>query len=94
MITANDLKTKGVAAIAANLNEREEVSITVRGKVKYIAMTVDQYDRLRESELDMTLLEVKSDIERGNYHTSLEEHFSDLDRALKVAEDAPDYPEQ
>ena len=76
MITANDLKTKGVSIIERNLRDQLEEVITVRGQPKYVVMSVEQYDRLRTCELEVAYLETKKDIENGDYVIeSVEEHL-------------------
>lgn len=67
MITANELKTRGIKAIEENLNDHNEVGITVHGKVKYIAMTIEQYDQMRAAELDAAYNQVMMDIDQGKY---------------------------
>ncbi len=75
MITANDLKVKGVKAIEEGLKDSEEVSISVRGKVKYIAMTVEQYDEMRASEILVAYQDVLIDIKNDNFtDETAEEH--------------------
>ena len=77
MITANELKTKGVSAIEKILKVQDEVAITVRGKVKYVVMTVEEYDRKRETELDLAFIETQKDIAAGNFvEESAEEHVN------------------
>jgi len=78
MITANELKTKGIKAIEQQLAQTPEAAITVHGKVKYVAMTVEQFDKMRLAELEVAYMLCKKDIEQGNYTTSLEEHFKEL----------------
>jgi hypothetical protein len=78
MITANELKTKGIKAIEEQLSQTSEAAITVHGKVKYVAMTVEQFDKMRLAELEVAYMLCKKDIEEGNYTTSLEEHFAEL----------------
>ncbi|MCX7184480.1 MAG: hypothetical protein NTW90_04470 [Nitrosospira sp.] len=39
-LTANDLKTKGVAAIEAVLAERPEAIVSVRGKDRFVVMEI------------------------------------------------------
>lgn len=51
-ITANDLKTKGVAAIEAALAEQPEAVVSVRGKDRFAVMDLDHYRYLRECELE------------------------------------------
>lgn len=79
MITANDLKTKGVASLEAALHEHSEAMITVRGRQKYVVMKIDDYQRLREAELEAALLETRRDIEAGRYKTqSVAAHIKEL----------------
>ncbi|MEP7323353.1 MAG: prevent-host-death protein [Saprospiraceae bacterium] len=85
MITANELKIKGIKAIEKGLKENKEVAISVRGKAKYVAMTIEQFEFMRQNELDLTYSQVMNDIKEGKYHTSLERHFSEIDEAIKNA---------
>ena len=79
MITANDLKTRGIKAIEENLNGHNEVGITVHGRVKYIAMTVEQYDQMRAAELDAAYAQVMNDIDQGKYTIeTVDEHIARL----------------
>ena len=64
-LTANDLKTKGVAAIEAVLAERPEAIISVRGKDRFVVMDIAQYHYLRECELEAALAEACADIAAG-----------------------------
>ncbi len=64
-LTANDLKTKGVAAIEAVLAERPEAIVSVRGKDRFVVMEIAQYHHLRECELEAALAEARADIAAG-----------------------------
>jgi PHD/YefM family antitoxin component YafN of YafNO toxin-antitoxin module len=64
-ITANDLKTKGITAIEAVLDEQEEAIISVRGHAKFVVMAMDHYNHLRECELEAALAESQRDIAAG-----------------------------
>lgn len=46
-INANDLKTRGIAAIEAQLEEQPEAIIAVRGKDRYVVMQLEHYYYLR-----------------------------------------------
>ncbi len=46
-LTANDLKTKGIAAIEAVLADRPEAIVSVRGKERFVVMEIAQYHHLR-----------------------------------------------
>lgn len=75
-ITANQLKTKGVSIIESKLAGENELVITVRGKEKYVVMDMQQYNYLRECELDVALQETKADYQNGKFTTeSVEEHI-------------------
>lgn len=79
MITANELKTKGIKAIEEQLAQTPEAAITVHGKVKYVAMTVEKYDEMRLAELEVAYLQCKKDIEEGNFTIeTAEEHVARL----------------
>jgi PHD/YefM family antitoxin component YafN of YafNO toxin-antitoxin module len=66
-ISANDLKTKGVKAIEEALATQPEVAVSVRGQIKYIVMSEEQYQYLRECELEAALAESKADLDAGRY---------------------------
>jgi PHD/YefM family antitoxin component YafN of YafNO toxin-antitoxin module len=75
-ISANDLKTKGVGAIDQALQEQAEAAVTVRGQVKYVVMSSEQYQYLRECELDAALAESRADLDAGRFvKESPEEHL-------------------
>lgn len=76
VITANQLKTKGVSAIESNLSINHELVITVRGKEKFVVMEMQQYNYLRECELNAALHETKADYQAGKFVAeSVEEHI-------------------
>lgn len=64
-LTANDLKTKGIAAIEAVLADRTEAIVSVRGKDRFVVMDIAQYHYLRECELEAALAETRADVEAG-----------------------------
>jgi len=75
-ITANDLKVKGITAIEELVPENDGVIITVRGKEKYIVLSIEEYNQLRELELDAAIQEAKRDIAEGRFHSEgVEEHL-------------------
>lgn len=82
-ITANELKTRGVSAVEDLLENEEEVIISVRGKDRYVVMSMEKYARLREFELDMAVMEARADYEAGNIITeSVEDHMKRVTDAL------------
>ena len=55
MITANDLKTKGIACFEESVADKTEDVITVRGKRGkecFVVMKIEQYHYLREMALE------------------------------------------
>jgi hypothetical protein len=67
-ITANDLKTRGIAAIEASLaGGRTEAVVSVRGTERYVVMELAQYQHLRECELEAALAESRADIAEGRF---------------------------
>ena len=64
-ISANDLKTRGVAAIEAALAEQPEAIVSVRGKDRFVVMNLAQYHYLRECELEAALVQTRADLAAG-----------------------------
>ena len=79
-ISANDLKTRGVAAIEAALADQPEAVVSVRGKDRFVVMDLAHYHYLRECELDAALAETRADLAAGRATTeSAEDHLKRLD---------------
>ena len=84
VISANELKIKGVSAIETMLEKLDEVLISIRGKNKYVVIDINRYNYLRECELEKALRDVREDIANGRSRIlSAEEHFKELDDALR-----------
>jgi len=64
-ITANELKTKGVSVVENALEDNDEAIISVRGKDKYVIIDMKKYNKLRDYELEIALLEARSDVASG-----------------------------
>ena len=78
-ITANELKTKGVTLIDQITAENNEAIITVRGKNKYVVVSIEEYNQLREYELEAVIKESLDDIKNGKiYDESIDEHIKRL----------------
>ncbi|MBI9097777.1 MAG: prevent-host-death protein [Spirochaetaceae bacterium] len=81
-ITANDLKVKGVSILDQMTADQNEAIITVRGKSKYVVLTIDEYNYLRECELEAALVESRKDLQNGDFHSdSIEEHLKRIKHA-------------
>jgi PHD/YefM family antitoxin component YafN of YafNO toxin-antitoxin module len=86
-ITANDLKTRGIAAIEASLAAQPEATITVRGAERFVVMALDHYHYLRECELEAALAQTRADLAAGrSVQESPGEHVA---RALAQGDGAP-----
>ena len=82
-ITANELKIRGISAVEDQLENEDEVIISVRGKDRYVVMSLEKFARLREFELDMAVMEARADYEAGNTVTeSVEDHVKRVTDAL------------
>ena len=57
IVTANELKTKGIARIDEITSKGDEAIISVRGKQRYVVLTVEQYNYFRECELEAAIVE-------------------------------------
>lgn len=66
-LTANDLKTKGIAAIEQALVEQSEAFVSVRGRQRFVVMELAQYNYLRECELEAALAESHADMAAGRF---------------------------
>lgn len=66
-LNANDLKTRGVAAIEAVLQGQHEAMISVRGRERFVVMDIAHYHYLRDCELDAALAQSKADIAAGRF---------------------------
>ena len=89
-ITANDLKTRGIAAIEASLaSGRTEAVVSLRGADRYVVMELAHYQHLRECELEAALSESRADIAAGRFVAeSPAQHVARL-QAMIAAEAAP-----
>jgi len=65
IISAGELKRRGVSALSPALAEDDEAMITVRGKCQYVVIKAERYAKLREAELDHALHETRADYAVG-----------------------------
>ena len=81
-ITANELKVNGVSALEPIVAGGMEAVITVRGKGTYVVLSNEAYNRLRECELAVAIIESKADLATGRYHKgSVEDHLRRIENA-------------
>lgn len=78
-INANSLKTQGVSAITAALENAPEAMVSVRGKDRFVVMEIEQYRYLRGCELTAALAESQADIAAGCFvKESVDAHMKRL----------------
>lgn len=79
IITANELKTKGVSFVEKMLKKYKEAFISVRGKPKFVILPIDEYEKLKEAELEKIIKEAEQDYKEGKIiKETAEEHFKRL----------------
>jgi prevent-host-death family protein len=83
VISANDLKTKGVSAIEAALGGQPDATISVRGRDRFVVMSIEHYHYLRECELEAALAESRGDLAAGRFvKESPAAHLARIEREL------------
>ncbi len=76
ILTANDIKTKGISFVEKLIKKYNEVFITVRGKKKFVILPIEEYERLKEAELEKIIREAEEDYTQGRViKESAEDHF-------------------
>lgn len=81
-ITANDIKTKGVNAIDEATHDGNEAFISIRGKNKFVVLSLEKYNYLRECELEAALFEARNDIKNDKFFIeSVEAHIQRIKNA-------------
>jgi hypothetical protein len=86
-VVANDLKIKGIKAIEEALLGQLEASVSVRGQVKYVVMSQQHYQYLRECELEAALAESKSDLAVGHFvKETVAQHIKRIKQINKSAQ--------
>ena len=84
VISANEVKTRGVSIFGEMLEKFDELTINVRGKNKYVVMDIERYRELRALELDILYEKAMEYIKHGRYKTmTVEEHLRELANELQ-----------
>ena len=82
VITANELKTKGLSLIKAVTKNNSEAIISVRGKNEFVIIPIESYNKLRELELEAAIAETKKEIAEGKFvEESIAEHLKRVTNA-------------
>jgi PHD/YefM family antitoxin component YafN of YafNO toxin-antitoxin module len=78
-ISAQELKIKGTQALKERAKKYQETFITVRGDKQFVVLTIEQYNYLRECELEAALKESETDLAQGKFSIkSVKKHIKDL----------------
>ena len=79
IITANEVKTKGVSFFEKIFKKADEIIINVRGKNKYVVIDIDRFNEFRQNELDLAHMKVMQDIDQGKFKVqTASEHIKEL----------------
>ena len=79
VITANELKRRGISFVSRLLDKWDEVYVSVRGNRKFVILKAEEYERLREIELEKAIQDAEKDLEEGRYVVeTAEEHIKRL----------------
>ncbi len=80
IISANELKTKGVSVIQAALENQTEAVISIRGKQQFVVVDIAHYNYLRECELSAAIIESEQNLIQGKFiEESAENHLARLE---------------
>ncbi len=78
VITANEIKKRGVCVFDEILEKWDKVTISLRGKEKYVVMDIKRYNELRTKEIDLAYKEVMEDYANGDFHTDVKKHLAEI----------------
>ncbi|MDD4869335.1 MAG: type II toxin-antitoxin system prevent-host-death family antitoxin [Kiritimatiellae bacterium] len=82
-LTAAELKRRGVSALTPVLRKEGEAIITVHGKARYVVMTAEKYDTLRELELSEAVREARADYNAGRIaDNSVKKHLQRIENEI------------
>lgn len=82
VISANELKTRGVSILEEATGDDTEAIISVRGKERYVVLPIQKYNYLRECELDAAIRETERDLKMRRFSKiSVKEHLRKLKHA-------------
>ena len=85
IISANEIKTKGVSMFDTLLDKFDELTINVRGKNKYVVLDIERYKELRANELDLAYFQTVKELEEGHYvKQTAKEHVDELMKDLQA----------
>jgi PHD/YefM family antitoxin component YafN of YafNO toxin-antitoxin module len=79
IISANDIKTKGLSNIEKMIEDGNEIFISKRGKAKFVLLSLKEYERLKEADIFKAIMDAENDYNNGKFIIeSSEEHFKKI----------------
>jgi len=79
IIAANDLKKRGISFVSKLLEKSESIFVSVRGKKKYVILKLEDYERLKDLELENAIREAERDLKEKKYIVeTADNHFKRL----------------
>lgn len=78
-VKAKDVKRSGLKPIEEAIRKYGIAVLSSRGVRKYVVLPIEEYERIRESELEKAIKEAEEDLKKGRYVVeTAEEHFRRL----------------
>lgn len=66
-ISLDEFTSKSISIIENNLNDCDELMITVSDEERFVIMRSEQYNYLRECELELAIYQAKADVKSGDF---------------------------
>ena len=86
IITANEVKRRGVGVFDDVLKKWDEAIISLRGKNRFVVLDIARYNELREKELELAYDDVMRDYKSGDFkEVNAKEHVENLRENLDVS---------
>jgi len=80
IITADELKTKGITFFEKFLKKTGEIIVSVKGKPKFVLIDFERYNKIKELEVEKAYTEVMEDYKNGKYTTDITAHIKELEK--------------
>jgi len=83
VVTANEVKKRGVSLFRELFKKFDEIIISNRGKKEFVVIDYERYKKFRQYELERAYEEVMEDVKNGDYHTDIEKHLSTIKKEIE-----------
>jgi len=85
VVTANEVKKRGVSLFRELFKKFDEIIISNRGKKEFVVIDYERYKKFRQYELERAYEEVMEDVKNGRYKVvSAKEHIENLKKELEI----------